>query len=169
MTDRDPLPPSASSTSASTSTSLRSRLGLPLLAIVALALLAAPRVILHDLGIIQEGTAINALFVFLPPLLWLVLVLAARVPNVFLTIFAIGLCYAVFLAVGHQITWSVVVADDPPRLGGNLAALDPTIQAVIFRGFAVVSSLVTGAVVGAITGAVGWCLNFLFTRARKSH
>src|SRR5699024_1541017 len=107
MTDRDPLPPSASSTSASTSTSLRSRLGLPLLAIVALALLAAPRVILHDLGIIQEGTAINALFVFLPPLLWLVLVLAARVPNVFLTIFAIGLCYAVFLAVGHQITWSV--------------------------------------------------------------
>src|SRR5699024_8449569 len=125
MTDRDRLPSSASSTSASTPRSLRSRLGMPLLAIIALALLAAPRVILHDLGIIQEGTAINALFVFLPPLVWLVVALTARVPNVFLTIFAIGICYAVFLAVGHQLTWGVVVADDPPRLGGNLATLDP--------------------------------------------
>src|SRR5699024_12030333 len=59
MTDRDRLPSSASSTSASTPRSLRSRLGMPFLSIISLVLLAAPRVILHDLGIIQEGTAID--------------------------------------------------------------------------------------------------------------
>lgn len=56
--------------------SKRRRLGLPLVAIIGLALLAAPRVILHDLDIIHEGTAINALFVFLPPVVWIIVALA---------------------------------------------------------------------------------------------
>ena len=114
------------------------------MAIIGLALLAAPRVILHDLDIIQEGTAINALFVFLPPIVWIVVALAARVPTPFVTILAIGVCYGIFLALGHQLMWGIAFADDPPQLGGNLAGLDTTFQAVLLRSFAAVSSLVTG-------------------------
>ncbi len=147
--------------------SKRQRLGLPLVAIIGLALLAAPRVILHDLDIIHEGTAINALFVFLPPVVWIVVALAARVPHPFVTIFAIGICYGIFLALGHQLMWDIHVRDNPPRLGGNLSGLDPTIQAVVFRTFAVLSSLVTGSVVGAITGLVAWVLAALTRRRRR--
>lgn len=147
--------------------SKRRRLGLPFVAIIGLALLAAPRVILHDLDIIHEGTAINALFVFLPPVVWIVVALIAKVPNSFATILAIGVCYGIFLALGHQLMWSTTFADNPPQLGGNLAGLDPTIQSVILRSFAVLSSLVTGAIVGAIAGLVAWGLAALAGRARQ--
>lgn len=146
--------------------SKRQRLGLPLVAIMGLALLAVPRVILHDLDIIHEGTAINALFVFLPPVVWVVVVLAARVPHPFVTALAIGICYGIFLALGHQLMWGIHVGDNPPRLGGNLSGLDPSIQAVVVRSFAVLSSLVTGTVVGAITGLVAW-VGALTRRARQ--
>lgn len=148
-------------------TSTHRRLGLPFVAIIGLALLAVPRVILHDLDLIHEGTATNALFVFLPPVVWIVVALAARVPKPFVTILAIGICYGVFLALGHQLLWGVSIADDPPRLGGNLAGLDPAAQAIIFRVFAILSSLVTGAVVGAIAGLVAWGLGALTRRTPR--
>lgn len=163
MTDHSPslspVPP------APAPASKRRPLGLPLVAIIGLALLAAPRVILHDLGVIHEGTALNALFVFLPPVVWIVAVLVARAPNPFLTILVIGAFYGVFLAIGHQLMWGVAFADGPPVLGGNLAGLDPAIQSGIVRSFAAVSSLVTGTVVGAITGLVAWAISALTRRS----
>lgn len=165
MNDHDPSSPPVPAAPAPVSK--RRRLGLPLVAIIGLALLAAPRVILHDLGMIHEGTAINALFVFLPPVVWIVVALAARVPHPFVTILAMGICYGVLLALGHQLMWGIHVGDNPPRLGGNLAGLDPTIQAVVLRSFAVLSSLVTGTVVGAVTGLVAWGLGALTRRPRR--
>ncbi|MGY5766675.1 hypothetical protein ACXET9_15950 [Brachybacterium sp. DNPG3] len=164
MTDHNPSPSPAPAAPVSTST--RRRLGLPLVATIGLALLAAPRVILHDLGIIHEGTANNALFVFLPPIVWIIVVLVAKAPNPFVTILAIGVCYGIFLAVGHQLLWGIAFTDNPPRLGGNLAALDPAIQAVILRSFAALSSLITGAIAGAIAGLVAWGLAALARRSR---
>ena len=134
----------------------RTGLGLPFAAVVALALLAAPRVVLHDLGIIQEGTFVNALFVFVPPLVWIAVVLWRRVPNPFLTLLVVGLLYGVFLMLGHQILWNTAWEGDPPTLGGNLGGLAPGVQEVVLRGFAGVSSLVTGAFVGAFSGLVAW-------------
>ena len=145
------------------------RLGLPLVAIIGLALLAAPRLVLHDLGLIHESTAINALLVFLPPVVWIVVVLAARVPNAFLTVLVIGLFYGVVLALGHQLLWGIAFADSPPRLGGNLAGLDPTLQAILLRSFAAVSSLVTGAIVGVVTGLVAWGLSAIMRRPPRHH
>ncbi len=140
------------------------RLGLPIAAIVGLALLTAPRVILHDLGMIQEGTGINALLVALPPVAWIVIAVVARVPNAFVTVLAIGVCSGVVLALGHQLLWGVAFGDSPPRLGGNLAWLDPSAQAVLFRSASVVSSLLTGAVVGAVAGAAAWGIALLGRR-----
>lgn len=148
-------------------TTPRHRLGLPVIAIVGLALLAAPRVVLHDLNIIEEGTSVNALFVFLPPLVWIVTVLITRVPRPLITLLAVGLCYGVFLALGHQILWNHSLGDNPPQLGGNLAGLDPTAQSLIFRSFAVASTLLIGVVVGAISGAIAWGLKVLLRRPRN--
>ncbi|WP_051426090.1 hypothetical protein [Jiangella gansuensis] len=147
-------------------TASRRSLGLPLVAVVALALLAAPRVVLHDLDIIEEGTPLNAVFVFLPPLVWIAVVLVKRVPNPFLTILAVGACYGIVLALGHQLLWDANYGDDPPQLGGNLADLDPAVEAVIIRGFAVVSSVFTGVIVGAITGLIAWGLAAVTGRRR---
>lgn len=144
----------------------RKGLGLPFIAIIGLALLAVPRVVLHDLGLITEGTGVNALLVFLPPAIWILVAVWRRVPNPFLTLLVVGACYGVFLALGHQLLWVVSFGDDTPRLGGNLAALDPALQSVVFRSFAVVSSLFTGVIVGAIAGLVAWGISAA-TRSRK--
>lgn len=144
------------------------RLGLPIWAIIVLALLAAPRVVLHDLGIISEGTGINALFVFVPLLIWVLVTLWARVPNAFLTLLAIGIVYGLVLAVGHQIFWTAQFDGAAPRLGGRLADLDPGISALVVRVVAVVSSLLTGTVVGAVVGLLTWGIDRLLGRGRKN-
>ncbi len=53
-------------------------LGLRWCVLVGLALLAVPRAVLHDLEIIHEGTAVNALLVAVPLLIWIVVVVRAR-------------------------------------------------------------------------------------------
>lgn len=144
----------------------RPALGLPLIALIGLALLAAPRVPLHDLGIIEEGTFVNSLFVFVPPMIWVAVAVLKRVPNPLLTLLTIGLFYGVFLALGHQLLWTESFGDDPPQLGGNLSDLDPTLESVIIRSFAAVSSIFTGLIVGAISGLVAWGLSGLLQRSR---
>lgn len=134
--------------------------------IIGLALLAVPRVVLHDLGLLSEGTPLNALLVFAPLVIWIAVALWKRVPNPFLTLLLVGVFYGVFLALGHQLLWNVGFADSPVALGGNLANLDPVLQAVIIRFFAAVSSLFTGTVVGAVTGLIAWGVQALPRKLR---
>lgn len=156
MTDPTPRPSAPSDPRAA-----RHPLGLSFPALIALALLAVPRVILHDLGVLTGATAINALLVFVPPIVWIAVALWARAPRPFLTILVIGAIYGVFLAAGHQLLWHVAFGDEPPRLGGNLAGLAPAAQELIMRLFAAVSSFFTGVLVGAIAGLIAWGLHAL--------
>ena len=142
------------------------RSGLPLIALIGLAPLAAPRVVLHDLDIISEGTATNARFVFGPLLVWIIVTLWAKVPNPFLTLLTVGVFYGILLAAGHQIFWTAQFDGAPPRLGGNLADLDPGLSNLIVRLFAAGSSLITGTSVGAVTGAIAWLVDRLLGRKR---
>lgn len=144
----------------------RRRLGLPFIVLIGLALLGAPRVVLHDFGVLTEGTAINAVFVFVPLVIWIVVALWQRVPQPFLTLLVVGALYGVILLFIHQILWDVGFGSNMPRLGGNLAGLDDRLQAVIIRFFAGLSSLFTGAIVGAITGLIAWGLGALTGRTR---
>jgi hypothetical protein len=139
-------------------------LGLPLAAICSLALLAVPRVVAHDLDLV--GEAVNLVLVFAPPVIWVAVVLARRVPNPLLTLGAVGLCYGLLAAITHQILWNRAL-DEEPRLGGNLADLPDTAQTAIMRGFAAGSSIVTGIVVGLIAGAVATVIQR--TRTKASH
>ena len=71
--------------------------------VILLAAIAAIRVPLHDLGIVQEGSAAAWLLVFVPLALWVGVVLWRRVPNPFLALTVVGFAYGVMLAVVHQV------------------------------------------------------------------
>ncbi len=118
--------------------------------LIGLAALAAPRIVLHDLGIIQDGSVISGLLVFVPLACWVATVLWRRPTRPFLTVVVIGAIYGVFLAVGHQVLWTVTFDGPPPTLGG--------IAPAVLRAAAVVSSLFTGTLIGVVTGAVALLL-----------
>ncbi|MFC7375657.1 hypothetical protein ACFQRD_10310 [Brachybacterium sp. GCM10030268] len=146
----------------------RGPLGLSILAILGLALLGVPLVILHDLGVLHPGTLANMLLVFVPVIVWIVVAIAARVPRPFLTLLAIGACYGVLLAIGHQIFWGASFPDGGPSLGGNLSDLDPTAQAIVFRLVAVISSLFTGVIVGVLSGLVAELVRLILRGVRRA-
>src|SRR5215203_3701420 len=143
-------------------TASRRKLGLSVPVIILLAAMAAIRVPLHDLGIVPEGSVVSWLLVFVPLAIWLFVVLRRKVHNPFLALTAVGLTYGVMLAVIHQLLWVAAFDGSPPSLGGNLeGALAPGLEALIVRGFAFLSSLVTGTFVGAVVGVVAWTIERL--------
>ena len=127
--------------------------------LVALAALAAPRIVLHDLGVIEEGSVVNGLFVFIPPACWIAAVLWKRPPRPFATVVVIGAIYGVFLAISHQLLWDAAFGGNTPTLGGNLAGIDPGTQEIAVRVASVLSSLVTGTLVGVVAAAVALLLS----------
>ncbi|MDR7325263.1 MULTISPECIES: hypothetical protein [Catenuloplanes] len=136
------------------------RPGLPLPALAGLALIAVPRAVLHDLKIIHEGTVANALLVAVPPLIWIVVVVAARVSRPFPALLAVGAFYGIGLAVVHQVFWTV-----DADLGSRLP---PWAEETVMRAFAIPSSLLTGLLTGAVTGLVAWAVTAIIRRGGES-
>jgi hypothetical protein len=132
------------------------RFGLPVGLVVVLGLLAAPRVVLHDLDVIKEGTLVNALLVFVPLLIWIA-VAVRRSTNPFVSLLAVGGVYGLCLVVIHNALWSHTWAGSPPTLGGNLEGRLPAgIEELILRGAMSLTSLFTGLAAGTVCGAVAW-------------
>ncbi|AGZ43706.1 hypothetical protein AFR_27225 [Actinoplanes friuliensis DSM 7358] len=117
--------------------------------IVALALLAVPRAVLHDLDVIHEGTVLNAVLVFVPLLIWVV-VAVLHASNPFLALLATGCVYGLCLAVVHTVFWSP-------------GTVDTAIPDLVLRGAVILSSLFTGIALGTVCGVVAWGLGRLRT------
>ena len=148
--------------STSRGSSLRRGIGLSAPMIILLAAIAAVRVPLHDLGIVQDGSILAGLLVFVPLAIWVAAALRRRVPNPLLALTVVGIAYGVMLAVIHQLFWGAAFGGSPPSLGGNLeSVLAPGVEAAIFRVSAFFSSLATGTMVGALTGAAAWAIQRL--------
>lgn len=131
-----------------------SRLGLPVWALLALSLLAAPRVVLHDLGLATDGPLVGLLAVG-PAVVWVVAVVRARARWPLVALLVVGLGYGVVLAVGHHLFWDEVFDDLGPQLGGNLDdTLSPGAEEALMRTAMTLSSLLTGAAVGLVCGLV---------------
>ncbi|WP_370617284.1 hypothetical protein [Mumia sp. Pv 4-285] len=131
----------------------RSRLGLPVWAIVALAALAMPRAVVHDLGV-DVGAFVNAVLALAPPAVWVVVALRARVPSPVTTLVVVGAVYGIGLGIGHNLMWDSLF-EDSPGLGGSLDGdLTEGTEAVVMRSVTFASSLFTGAVVGLVAGLV---------------
>lgn len=134
-------------------------LGLSLLALLGLALLGIPRVILNDLGVIEEGDAITWVLAVLPPVIWIVVALRAKVPNPFLTVFVVGVIFGVLLMLTHQVLWVAAFDGTPPDVGGPVGTIIPRLAAVF-------SGVFTGAIIGVVTGLIAWGLQALIGRSR---
>lgn len=138
--------------------------GIHLFEMVLLSLAGVPRVILHDLSVIKEGTFVNALFVFVPILIWIVYILMKRVRRPFITMLMLCVIYGVFLAVTHQLLWTAAFPQGV-SLGGNFSG-SAFPSEIIIRGFAVISSLSTGVVMGVILGTLTLLLSQVFYKER---
>lgn len=136
---------------------LESQLGLPITTLFLLSLLGLPRVIGHDFNWLQEGTFINSLFAFIPPIIWITVVLL-KTTKPFKPLFFIGAMYGFLLGLTHLVLWPVAF-DVPPVLGGNLTNVPLGISNIIIGIFIMLSSVATGAVIGAIIGVIGLGIN----------
>jgi hypothetical protein len=116
--------------------------------VVALALLGAPRVVLHDLGLGTHGPLAGLLAIG-PFAVWIFVTLRARCPRPLVTLLAIGVLYGCILAIGHHL----FMDDITPRFGGTLEGrLSPGVEAAFLRTALTVSSIFTGAAVGLVCG-----------------
>ncbi len=137
---------------------VRRFLGLPAAAVVGLAALGLPRVVLHDFGVLTGGSVVAFLLAVLPLVAWVVVATRPRVRAPFLALVATGAVHGVLLAATHQLLWTRAFDGATPRLGDNLADLDPELQDVVLRGAAVFSGMHTGLALGVLTGAVAWAI-----------
>ena len=141
------------------------KLGRPLWQLAALSLLAAPRVVLHDLDLIPN-TAVAGLLVFVPGAIWIAATLRSRARSPLLTLLVIGTCYGVILALGHNLAWNEAFDGAGPSLGGNLeGTLSPRAEEVVLRAAASISSLFTGAGTGLVCGLVAVLVQALRRRS----
>lgn len=120
------------------------RLGLPVLALIGLAALGLPRVVLHDLHLIDEAQPASWLLALGPVAVWILVAVRRKVPNPFLTVLVIGLVLGVMVVVTHQVLWDQVYADNPAFLSNGNAA-----------GFARLAVIPGGLFAGALLGTVG--------------
>ena len=142
-----------------------SPLGMPLAGVVLLIALALPRAVAHDLELVTATSLANAVLAIGPLVLWVVVaVLGSRRP--FATLLAAGGGYGLALGLVHNLAWSTVWGESPPRLGGSLAgAWSPATEELLMRGATGLSSLATGTVIGALTGALAWGVQEIARRA----
>lgn len=123
-------------------------LGLPLVALIGLAALGVPRVVLHDLRVIEEGSPVTWLLAVLPVASWVAVAVLKRVPKPFLTVLVTGAIFGVMLAVTHQLLWDEAFSGNPPSIGDGPAGT------AIPRIAAVPSGIFVGTMMGAVGGAI---------------
>jgi hypothetical protein len=138
----------------------RHRLGLPAWAIVALAALSVPRVFAHDLGL--DRGPLPALLTLGPAVVWVAVVLWARVPSPVMTLLVVGAIYGVALGVVHNLLWDEVFGPTGPELG----TLDADTAEPFLRVATLISSIFTGVMVGVVSGLVAGGLRSLGRRRR---
>ncbi|MDR7186807.1 hypothetical protein J2X85_003868 [Microbacterium trichothecenolyticum] len=138
----------------------RNPLGFSVAALIGLAALGVPRAILHDLHIIEEGSAWNWLLALGPVAVWITLTVVRKVPTPFLTVLVIGAIFGVMLVITHQLLWDFAYQGTPPAIGNSAAAT------LIPRLAAIPSGLFTGAIIGAIGGLIAWGIQAIRQRSR---
>lgn len=133
-------------------------LGLPTAALAGLVALTLPRVVMHDLHLVEPGSLASTALAIVPLLIWLtVATVWSRRP--LLSMLAAGGGYGLVLAVMHNLAWTSVWAGNPPRFGGTLAgAWSPWTEEVLMRGATSLSSIATGLAVGLAMGLLACAL-----------
>ena len=133
----------------------RRGLGLPIIALVGLAALGLPRVVLHDLHIIDEAQPASWILALGPVAVWIAVVVVKRVPKPFLTVLVVGLILGVMVAITHQLLWGFLYADNPAfRSNSSIAGVLPRLA--VLPG-----SIFAGALLGTVGGLIAWGIRTL--------
>lgn len=127
----------------------------PLWLILLLAALTVPRAVVHDLRLLPFDTIFYSALAIIPWIIWLLIALFWKTKKPLLDFVMIGLTYGLLLALAHQILWDASWGDNLPRLHGNLEGkLDPTVESLLLRTAAFISSVITGLVTGLAFGLI---------------
>lgn len=136
---------------------------MPFLALVGLAALGVPRVVLHDLHVIDPMGPLTWFLALGPIAAWIWVAVAKRVPNPFVTVLVIGSLYGAMLVIVHQLLWTQAMQGVLPSLGeGPMATTLPRLAAIP-------SGLITGALIGAIAGLIAWAIRAAMRARSGSH
>jgi len=125
--------------------------GLPFPVIVFLAMLAVPRVFVHDLKLVPIDSFWYTVLAVGPLLIWLGVAIFVKMKRPAYDFLVLGIVFGILLAVTHQLTWNASWGATLPHIGGTFAGrLSPGMESLVLRSAAVISSLVTGVVFGAL-------------------
>lgn len=126
------------------------RASIPFVALLGLALLAIPRVVVHDLKMVPLDSGFYRALAIAPLVIWLGAAMFWKTSRPVRDFLVLGLCFGVLLGVTHQVLWDAAWGGNTPHIGGNFEGkLSPLVESLVLRGFALGSSLVTGLVFGA--------------------
>jgi len=132
----------------------RRPLGLSVLSLIALAALGVPRVILHDLHIIDEAHPASWILSLGPVAVWVAVAVVKKVPNPFLTVLTIGLIFAVMLSITHQLLWSSLF--ESPGTAEAISRLSP-----------IPGGLFAGLLLGGAGGLAAWGIRTMLNRKAR--
>lgn len=135
---------------------------LPMLAILGLAALGLPRVILHDLHLTAPQSLLTWILALAPVAAWILAAVLSRSPRPLLDLVLVGLAFGAMLALTHQILWEQAFAGAPPALGSGPAG------SIVPRIAAVFSGLTIGTAMGAVSGVVALGLARLTGRSLRA-
>lgn len=135
-------------------------LGLPVLALIGLALLAVPRPILEDLELIRPGGALSVLLIVVTVAIWITAALVAKVPRPFLTVLVIGAISGGMLVITYQLLWGSLFEAEPDIAGSSVPVL-------VLRLAAIPGGLVVGTLMGAVGGLIAWGIRALMRTSSK--
>jgi hypothetical protein len=125
-----------------------------------LAAIGLPRVILHDLHIIDSANPLSAILALGPVAIWVAVAVVRKIDRPFLTVFTIGLMFSVLLVLTHQVLWGSIYAGNPDFLGSGPAS------EIVLRLAVLPGGLFAGAALGALGGLIAWAIQRGLERKR---
>lgn len=128
---------------------------MPLWLIVLLAAIAMPRVVVHDLHLLPLDSFFYILLAVVPFIIYGSIAIFRDNKRPLYDFMIMGVCFGVFLATIHLITWDTSWGSNMPKLGDNLeGVLAPEVERLFFQTATAFSSVMTGIVTGAVFGLI---------------
>lgn len=138
---------------------------LPLYVIFILAALALPRVIIHDLHLADLSSAPYKALATVPYLIWFLVAILHKSNTPLKDFLMMGAMFGALLALIHQVLWESALKTADINMS---ITLDPSVEQIVLRTAAIISSLLTGLVIGGFFGCIAWAANAIRRRLKHS-
>ena len=137
---------------------------LPFYIIFILAALAVPRVIIHDLHLADLNSAPYKALATVPYLIWFAVAVARKSSTPLKDFLVVGGVFGGLLALTHQLLWDSAIKTANIDMS---ITLDPSVEQIILRTAAVMSSVLTGLIIGGFFGCIAWVANAIRRKLKR--